>query len=213
VKVIKNRRVTKICTVEENKLAITLNSGKRLRANMVVIGKGVTPNIAFTEGTPIERDWGLFVNARMETSVPGIFAAGDVAEPRDRVTGHRKIHGIWPEAVNQGRVAGTNLAGRKLNYIGALRANVTHILGQTVAVAGDVQAARVTDCVVSKDPAKPFYRKIAFDEDGRILGAILINSYKDIGIIQNLIRSGRKVPFLKEEIATSPIGYGRVSQP
>ena len=213
VSILKNRSVTRIREAKDRGLVVTLSSGKRLVADMVVIGKGVSPNIDFVAGTAIECNAGILVNARMETNVPGVYAAGDVAEPRDRVSGERKIHGVWPEAVNQGLVAGTNAAGEKLNYIGAMRMNITHILGQTIAAAGDVRAPRVEDCVVSKDPAEPRYRKIAFDRDGRILGALLINSCGDIGVLQNLIRSGRAVPFLKDRVATSPIGYGAVTLP
>ncbi len=210
VQIIKGKTAEKIAQVNGKNVSVILNSGEEIRADLVFIGKGVKHNIDFLKGTPVNYERGVFVNSRMETNVPGVFAAGDVAQARDRISGGNLIHGIWPEAVEQGRIAGINMAGGVLNHTGVLRLNITHILDQVLAVAGDVESPRVRDTVLFNEPDQRIYRKVSFDEKGRILGAVLVNSFRDIGIIQSLIRTGRKVFFLKDLIATSPVHYGRL---
>jgi len=90
---------------------------------MVVIGKGVLPAVSFIPRDRIKADLGIMVNPNMETNVPGIFAAGDVAEHIDIARKTPWVNAIWPEAVIHVRVAGMNMAGRSFACIDAKRGN------------------------------------------------------------------------------------------
>lgn len=211
VEVLKEKTARRITASGGKRLTVDLDSGERLRADMVFIGKGVRPNTDFLSSSSVQVSQGVIVDARMQTSVEGVFAAGDVAQPRDRIADGGRIHGVWPEAVDEGKVAGTNMAGEKLLHTGALRLNVTRILGQVIAVAGEIDTPRAAKTVEYRDPVRRIYRKISFDKKGRILGAVLFNSCSDVGILRGLIRSGRTVDFLAKTIARTPVHYGSLS--
>jgi NADPH-dependent 2,4-dienoyl-CoA reductase/sulfur reductase-like enzyme/nitrite reductase/ring-hydroxylating ferredoxin subunit len=92
---------------------VALNNGEELPAELVVVGIGVQPVTDLAEQTGIAVDNGILVNDQLETNVPGIFAAGDVARFPDPVSGQRIRIEHWVVAQSQGSLAAHNMLGRK----------------------------------------------------------------------------------------------------
>lgn len=89
--------------------AVRLKSGKEVACQIVGVAIGVRPNTELVKGLPIEQDRGVMVNEYMQSSVPNLFAAGDIAQVYDRWTKKHHLDILWPSAINEGRAAGYNM--------------------------------------------------------------------------------------------------------
>ena len=167
-----------------------LSDGTSTSCDLVVVGKGVLPALYFVPRNKIDIDLGILVNERMETSSAGIFAAGDVAELVDISRKKRWVNAIWPEAVTQGRIAGANMAGRRMSYPGSLSRNVLRILNLDVMTMGQVNPPDTSeyDVIYAGDPRCKTYRKLVFRKN-ILTGAVLINDIEQGGIFTGLIQN------------------------
>jgi NAD(P)H-nitrite reductase large subunit len=210
VQIVKGRDVVQWKGTKDLKVAV-LDNGEELEGDFIFAGKGVKPNIDFLRGSGIKTKDGVLVNEGLETNVEGIYAAGDVAQAHDFFSGDQVIYGLWPSAVEQGEVAGKNMAGSQEAYRGNLKMNVTRIFAMPIASVGDFGSKRVAETLVKKDEKRNIYRKICLDERGVIIGAILINQVDDLGVLHGLIRERKKGEVLKSSpIWKSPVNYGFV---
>lgn len=208
IRIIKGRDVVQVRRRKGLKIAI-LDDGQEIETDFIFAGKGVEPNIRFLKGSKIETRRGVLVNSHLETNLEGIYAAGDVAEAPDFFTQEKVIYGLWPSAVEQGEIAGKNMAGAKESYPGNLRMNVTRIFAMPVASIGDFRSSQVAETLVKKDEKRGIYRKLCFDKNGILIGAILINQVEDLGVLRGLIQERRNGEILKwKSIWKSPIHYG-----
>jgi NAD(P)H-nitrite reductase large subunit len=165
---------------------IILDDGERINCQLVVIGKGVQPNVDFLSSTPIKINEGIVADETMMTSVPDIYVAGDVAETYDLTTGRTSVNAIWPCAFEQGRVAGLNMAGKKAKYEGSFRMNSLDFYGLPVISMG-ITRIDGNGFQHFQKKTENTYRKLVL-RDGRIVGAILVGQVQKAGILATLLK-------------------------
>lgn len=164
---------------------LLLTSGDQVRADTIVVTAGVDPNVAPLEGSGVEVQYGATVDAHSRTSVEHIYAAGDVAQGPDEISGEPSVNATWTNAIYQGWAAGLNMAGRAVPRQRNLRVNIATIFGLPIASMGPLTAEDAGgDELV--DVGRERYRKLIFN-DGRLVGAILVGDVSEAGTLANLI--------------------------
>jgi NAD(P)H-nitrite reductase large subunit len=166
---------------ESDVTGVELASGELLVADAYIAATGVKPNVEFLEGSGLDIGWGVRVDNRMRTNLPNIWAAGDVAETFDRMSGERYVHAIWPNATAQGEVVAHDMLGYSTNYAGAETMNSMKHLGLPIMVVG---SARGSETLRWRKGDK--LRKIFLD-DGRIVGFRLAGDTRGAGTYRALM--------------------------
>ena len=196
-------------------LTVKLSTGEALPCDLLIVAAGVVPNVSFLESTPVHVAKGVLVNDYLETSVPGIYAAGDVAEAPDLFTGAHLVSAIQPNAADQARVAALNMAGRKVKLPGVLAINVLDTLGLISTSFGQWWGTEDKDGVELVD--RDHHRYLSLQFQGEVLiGATAIGLTQHVGVlrglIQNRTRLGRWKAILLEAPLRFPEAYVACSQ-
>ena len=158
---------------------VRLKSGETLKADVVLFSAGVRSNLSLVGNSGMKTDRGIVVNEQMQTSLQDVYAAGDAAQ-YDGVN-----FCIWPEAVDQGRVAGINMAGGNANYVNNPPSNILKVAGIALASAGDIDVdSNYKSDIISSEKV---YKKIVNDNNGKIIGCIMLGDTKDFNkILKNI---------------------------
>jgi len=161
--------------------------------DVLVLALGTAPNMAPFKAAGGETGRGILVNERLETSLPGVYAAGDCAEGLDASSGERKIMALMPIACMQGYTAGVNMAGGDRVYDDAFPINSFGFFGLHAMTAGTCGG----DMYEERDGEK---LKRLFMKDGRLCGFILVGYTARAGIYTSLIREKTPLDALNFEL-------------
>jgi NAD(P)H-nitrite reductase large subunit len=176
------------------------DSGRSFPCQLVLVAAGVEPNVEFTSGSGIEVNRGVIVDRYLRTNKPGIYAAGDVVEFSDLITGDFTVNANWVNAAIQGGIAGNNMAGQKKIYEGSIGMNSIECGGVPSITMGMVNPIGDNYDVRSRvNLDNRLYRKLVF-LDGRVVGAIMIGQIRDAGLVLRLINEKIDVKGLEDDI-------------
>jgi NADPH-dependent 2,4-dienoyl-CoA reductase/sulfur reductase-like enzyme len=166
--------------------AVTTKNGRRLDADLAVVGIGVAPVTDFLDGSGIEVDNGIVVNERFETNVPDVYAVGDVANFFDPLFGRRRRIEHWSNANYQGTEVGKILAGGDGGF-DIVSTFFTEVFGITIKVFGD--ARRDAHCIVHGSLEEGMFG-LAGNERGEVIGALSVGQPEEIEeLLKQQIRS------------------------
>jgi NAD(P)H-nitrite reductase large subunit len=187
-----------------------LAGGERLDADAVIVATGVRPNLGWLSGSGIAIGQGILVDERLRTSAENVYAAGDVAEALDRVTGARAVHAIEPVAMEHGRIAGANMAGALRAHAGSLAVNIVDVLDLEVASFGALTDAGAESIAAEKEVPLG-YRRLFFAAGGeRLTGAIIVGMSRDlwatndVGMVKGLVHAGAPLGAWKARLRRDP---------
>jgi NAD(P)H-nitrite reductase large subunit len=133
-----NTNLTEILGRRGRVVGVDLAPGGKIACDIVAVAVGITPRIELAEAAGLQVRRGIVVDPHLAASADGVFAAGDVAEVRDPDTGEHVLDSLWWLAIEQGKAAGTNMAGARRAYRKGTPFNVTRIGGLTTTILGCV---------------------------------------------------------------------------
>jgi NAD(P)H-nitrite reductase large subunit len=189
-----------------DELRITLTTGEVLPADIYLSVVGVTPSLNFIQGSGIDVDTGIVVDDSMRTSVADIYAAGDVVETRDCVSGRSQINAIQPNAVEQGRLAAHNMVGQTTESGGSFACNVLDTLGLISSSFGQWEGTAGGDSAVLEDAAHFRYLNFQFKDDV-LIGASSIGYTEHIGALHGLIVGHHHLGHWKDVLKENPTRF------
>lgn len=193
-----NDEVTRFSRSNGRYLAETAG-GRRVEFDTLTYGVGLEYYTEPVRGTGVELRKGIVTDAKLRTSVPGVYAAGDIAVFFDLMVQRHNQMGTWDNAMAHGKVAAHNMAGEEEDYFD-VPTYTTTMFNSTLAVMGvtpDVQPD--LDSVRTFSYEEKFYRKLFFKHD-RLVGAIMIGPPKGRKKLIEIMRSQERITRPKEEL-------------
>jgi len=158
---------------------------RKIDCDMVLLATGFKPNVDIVKNSKIKINHGIIVNEFMETNIKDIFAAGDVAESFDYIYRKPGLKATWSNAVEQGHVAGLNIAGNKCRYSGFQSYNIVHINDKPFLSMGNITdlPENCTELVLRSIDS---FRKV-FIQNNKILGLEFYGDMTNSGHLFSLI--------------------------
>ena len=194
--------VSKVAAADGGGLTVHLSQGRPLQAELVVVATGVRSNTGFLKGSGVKVKDGVVVDDRLQSSVDGIYAAGDAAEGPD-FSGGWMVHAIQPTAAEHGRIAALNMAGHETTYKGSLIMNVLDTAGLISTSFGHWQGVKGGEVSESLDRRRCRYTRLAFEGDV-IVGALMLGRTDHVGVLRGLIQTRAPLGFWKQKLMADP---------
>lgn len=210
VKIISHADVAEVLGTSEVS-GVKLTDGRTLTCQMVVFCKGVSPNIGLAKEAGMVVRRGVIVDDRMCTSIPNIYAGGDVAEVKDLLTGEKTVHALWPNAMQEGIVAGINMAGGDRVYDGGFGMNAISIFGIPVIAMGLLRPELRTGAEVLTAKGHGWYRSLVV-RGGRLIGAYLVGEIDSAGVMNYMITHKTIVTGMEDAVLRPDFSPARLAE-
>jgi len=182
-----NEEVVEFGGDNEKLTHVILNSGHKIAADLAIITIGTKPNIDFLNDTYIKVDQGVLVDSNLRTSIPNIFAAGDVAQIYDPLYNIPMLHTTWGNAKKQGRIAAINMTGGQLMYKGVIPIQTIKIFGFIAIAVGITHSKKNFDEISWVSFEKEKCRKFVL-RNNKLVGALVLGKNIDKIILKPLLK-------------------------
>jgi len=199
--------------------SVRLLDGQTLKCDLVAYAIGIHPRLDLAKQAGLAVDRGILVNEYLQTNDPDIFAAGDVAQAYDPLSGRSILDSLWTPARQQGYAAGLNMAGRQTAYLKSPPFNVTRLAGLTTTIIGTVGRGRDEDLVGIARGDSETWRQLpdsmvaqtGFDVnrlrllvgEKTLLGAIVMGDQKLSRPLEKMISGNMDITPIREKLLTS----------
>lgn len=174
--------------------AAELTDGSIAECDFIVAAVGVRPNTAFAVASGAQQGRGLVVGTDLQTTLPDVYAAGDVVQVRDTLDGSQRPLALWPNAVRQGTIVGRHMTGSPAAepFEGSFAVNAVDFFEASLLTSGIInppEDAEGISCRIDADEQAGTYAKFV-ERDGKLVGYILLNRPANAGIYTWLIENG-----------------------
>jgi NAD(P)H-nitrite reductase large subunit len=210
VNIVTGQSVQKILGKPENDRevgSVLLTKGEQVPCDMVIVAIGVIPRTELVMGTDIKVNRGIVVDNYMQTSVPDVYASGDVAEAYDFILNQNRSLPLWPLAVLEGKIAGYNMAGKKADYTGGTNMSSLKYFGVPIVSIGlaNPKPDPTLEILTKQDSAKGIYKKLVL-KDNVIVGMTFLGDIERAGIFLYLMKNKVDVQAFKEALLAENFG-------
>ena len=208
-KILLGERFREFLTSEKEKKVshLVTYSGRSLPCQAAVMCSGGAPSDALAKSIGLESRNGVVTDDHLRTTVENIFAAGDVIETKNVATGRSEVMPLWPNASEQGRIAGANMAGKETAYAGAIWQNSIRLFGTTLVTLGQSHLAhRAPGARVLASPGLKQCRgtRLVFLRD-RLVGATLLDEVHTVDFFRKLIKDRLPAWDCREELLSQNV--------
>lgn len=198
---------TKVESIEKGTggaaLKVKLSNGQTMDVDLVISATGVRPAIGFLEKSGVKCLLGVLTDEHLQTSVPGIYAAGDCAEAFDKVSGKTMVSAIQPNAAEQARVAALNMIGQKTSLKGVTQINVLDTLGMISSSFGDWEGVPGGEHVELTDSGAGRHLSLQFKDDV-LVGCNSVGWTDHVGVMRGLVEGQIHLGAWKDTLKTDP---------
>jgi NAD(P)H-nitrite reductase large subunit len=186
---------------------VIMTDGTQVPCDLVIVAIGVIPRTELVKDTPIKVNRGIVVDRHMKTSVPNVYACGDVAEAYDFLINGSRTLPLWPLAHIGGKVAGYNMAGKQVEYEGGTVMSSLKYFELPVIAVGTVNPENISDYEVLSElkPEKTVYKKILL-KDNKLAGFIFLGDLEKAGILFRLLKNRVDVAEIKDTFLSEDFG-------
>jgi NAD(P)H-nitrite reductase large subunit len=197
---------------------IRMKNGQQIACDMLAYGIGIQPRVNLAKEAGIACDRGILADEHLRTNIPNIYASGDVAQVFDPISGRSVIDSLWSPARDQGRIAGSNMAGKSMAYRKPVSFNVTRLAGLTTTIIGNVGVGSGRgdeDMVIARGDSETWrdlpdaiIAQGGFDinhlrvmvSDRTIVGAIVMGDQKLSSPLQIIVRERIDISPIREQL-------------
>ena len=210
VTVITGQTVQRILGKQDDEASVggvVMTDGTEIACDLVVVAIGVIPRTDLVKDTDLKINRGIVVDRTMQTSIPDVYACGDVAEAHDFLIDDNRLLPLWPLAHLGGQVAGYNMAGKQAEYEGGTVMSSLKYFELPVIAVGNVNPQDIDNVqvLVELKPEKTVYKKILL-KDNRIVGFIFLGEIEKAGILFRLLKNHVDVSAIKDTLLSEEFG-------
>ena len=191
-------------------LSVRLSNGQSVAADLVISATGVRPNIGFLEHSGITCLQGVLTDEHLQTSAPGVYAAGDCAEAFDKVSGTTIVSAIQPNAAEQARVAALNMVGQTTELRGVTQINVLDTLGlistsfgNWQGVPGSEQGEHIELTDTQAGGGQGRHLSLQFKNDV-LVGCNSVGWTEHVGVMRGLVEGAVRLGPWKDKLKSDP---------
>jgi NAD(P)H-nitrite reductase large subunit len=214
VNIVTGQSVQKILGRPDNDGAVggvLLTKGGQVPCDLVIMAIGVVPRTELVVGSAVKTNRGIVVDNQMQTTVPDVYASGDVAEAYDFILSQNRALPLWPLAILEGRVAGYNMAGKKTLYNGGTNMSSLKYFGVPIVSIGlaNPKEDPELEIVVKQELENGVYKKLVL-KGNVIVGMTLVNCIERAGILFYLMKNAVNIKKYKADLLSDDFSWANL---
>jgi NAD(P)H-nitrite reductase large subunit len=210
VDIVTGQSVQKIIGKQGNEAVVggvVLTKGATVLCDLVIAAIGVIPRTDLAIGTALKLNRGIVVDNTLQTNIPDVYAAGDVAEAYDFILAQNRTLPLWPLAIQEGKIAGSNMAGQKAQYSGGTSMSSLKYFGIPIVSIGlaNPKEDPALEVLTQLDVERKVYKKLVL-KNNLIVGLTLVGNIELSGVYYYLIRNSINVKKFKTQLLADNFG-------